>query len=202
MHRGVAIPGDETVTTPKSPRGRDVRRMKKPWTKRVVDFTFPDGWTVEEVPPEDFELESYFMGHCLGRDTAYVPGVRAGTAQILSLREPDGTPHVTVVRGGPWHTANGKPLPITQCCGRGNRQPAKKYSDRIELWAAKRGIPGYNNNPWRAGAYAGDVNEDPAYHESGILDGRWVNGGVNPMHEKLEPLVNPEGLDLTVPEDG
>lgn len=162
---------------PKSPRGRDVKKLPKPWVCRKADYTFEDGWTMEEVPPEDFKLESFFVGHCLGRDNTYVDGVKKGTTRVLSLREPDGTPHVTVVMS-PWGYATGKherlPTVVSQACGRGNASPAKKYDDRLVIWAKAKGYT------YHTSGYHGD--NDSAYHESGCMDGRWVGAGENPFH--------------------
>ena len=72
-------------------RGRDVRKMDKPYTGREVVHTCSNGWTIERVIPEEYAMEGFFMGHCLGTS--------AGGRDVFSLREADGTPHVTIVDG-------------------------------------------------------------------------------------------------------
>lgn len=74
-------------------RGRDVRKMDKPYIGREVVYTCSNGWTIERVIPEEFNMEGFFMGHCLGDEC------KDRSAEVFSLREPDGTPHVTVYRG-------------------------------------------------------------------------------------------------------
>lgn len=80
------------MSTPK--RGRDVRKMEKPYTCREVLFTCSNGWTIERVSPEDFNMEGFFMGHCLGKDEFTTRSLQH--VRVLSLREPDGTPHATI----------------------------------------------------------------------------------------------------------
>lgn len=94
-----------TETRPK--RGRDVRKMDKPYTCREVLHTCSNGWTIERVPPEDENMEGFFMGHCLGI------GGTGWQGDIFSLREPDGTPHVTIVHH--------------KMVGRCNQAPKEKY---------------------------------------------------------------------------
>lgn len=93
-------------TTPK--RGRDVRKMDKPYTCREVVHTCSNGWTIERVSQEDQNMEGFFMGHCLG-----VGGPTYAYAEVLSLREPDGTPHATITDG--------------VMVGRCNQAPKDKY---------------------------------------------------------------------------
>lgn len=53
---------------------------------------FPDGWRIVNVAAEDLENEGNLMGHCVG---GYEDEVEDGTSIIYSLRDPQGTPHVT-----------------------------------------------------------------------------------------------------------
>lgn len=53
---------------------------------------FPDGWRIVNVAAEDLENEGNLMGHCVG---GYEDEVENGTSIIYSLRDPQGTPHVT-----------------------------------------------------------------------------------------------------------
>lgn len=98
-------------TAEKRPRGRDVRKMDKPYTCREVMATCSNGWTIERVSPEDAGMEGFFMGHCLGLECA------VGEDTTFSLREPDGTPHVTIHQG--------------VMVGRCNQAPKKKYQTLV-----------------------------------------------------------------------
>lgn len=104
----------------KRPRGKDVKRMDKPYTCREVLHTCSNGWTIERVSPEDFRMEGFFMGHCLGADPiTFAPGAYCPSFQeVLSLREPDGTPHATITDG--------------VMVGRGNQTPKEKYCVLIQ----------------------------------------------------------------------
>lgn len=100
-----------TITFGTAPaRGRDVRKMDKPYTGREVVHTCSNGWTIERVIPEEHEMEGFFMGHCLGT----LSSSAGKNAQVFSLREPDGTPHVTIVDG--------------IMTGRGNQAPKASYA--------------------------------------------------------------------------
>jgi hypothetical protein len=69
-------------------------------TRRVpqgkVVYEFPDGWTVQELPPEALRAEGEVMQHCVG---SYCDVVTSGHTVIYSLRDPAGNPHVTME----WH---------------------------------------------------------------------------------------------------
>lgn len=134
------------------PRGRDVKRMEKLYTCRQVLFTCSNGWRVERLARGDYPLEGFFMGHCLG-------GVHAhGSTAVASLREPDGTPHVTFTSmGGGAH-------------GRCNAFP-RKYVHLVNEWREHLGLAPYDEatierlcqNPW-------GVDNDDTYHENHKLD--------------------------------
>lgn len=144
------------------PRGRDVRKMEKPWTCREVLFTCSNGWTIEKLVPADYALEGFFMGHCLG-------GVHAaGSRAIASLREPDGTPHVTFTHhGGGAH-------------GRCNAFPVK-YAQFVNEWRVHLGLDPYTDAQIEGlakGSWGAD--DDTEYHENHKLsdrDYRDLSGG-------------------------
>lgn len=110
------------ATTPK--RGRDVRKMDKPYKCREVIGTCSNGWTVERVSIEDFGMEGFFMGHCLGKDE--LSDNRLRDRVVLSLREPDGTPHVTITERA--------------MVGRCNRAPKEAYC-RLVLEVIPDAVP-------------------------------------------------------------
>ena len=97
--------------------------MDKPYTGREAIHTCTNGWTIEHVIPEEFGMEAYFMGHCLSPTSC---GVDENT--VYSLREPDGTPHATiVVHEDGW-----------EFVGRCNQPPKAKYMALIRecpLWS-------------------------------------------------------------------
>lgn len=97
-----------TITFGTAPaRGRDVRKMDKPYTGREVVHTCSNGWTIERVIPEEFQMEGFFMGHCLGVGSGTCEG-----SEVFSLREPDGTPHATIVDGIMTGRCNQAPKPV------------------------------------------------------------------------------------------
>ena len=63
----------------------------------AVEMTWPDGSRlVNLTTQEQLNQEGEVMGHCVGRATEYGEGVRAGKHWILSLRDPDGWPVLTL----------------------------------------------------------------------------------------------------------
>lgn len=131
------------------PRGRDVRKMDKPWTCRTVLFTCSNGWTVELLVKKDYALEGFFMGHCLGTED------QGGCTAFASLREPDGTPHITFTGQG------------TGAHGRCNAFPVK-YLDYINEWRAHLKLRPIVLDGRDYSAGWGEDN-DTEYHEKGIL---------------------------------
>ncbi len=132
------------------PRGRDMKRLPKPYAEREVVFTCSNGWTIEWLPKEDFPVEGFFMGHCMGGKD----GPANGT--YYSLREPDGTPHVT----------------IDSCWGYGyvlygrcNKYPKPEYVKLINEWFLKLGQPA--KDPLGKNTWGND--DDDAYHTKGEL---------------------------------
>ena len=126
----------------RSLRTRDIRKSNKPYSCRDVVFTCSNGWTIERVPDEDHPIEGFFMGHCLGSSLDYYQGYT-----FYSLREPDGTPHVTIY--------------YSQCFGRSNMAPRLLYMALIREWKPDA----------RAAAGWGVVEDtDDAYHDRGKLN--------------------------------
>lgn len=137
-----------------TPRGKDVRKMEKPYSCRKVLFTCSNGWTIEQLVPNDYALEGWFMGHCLGGKDA------AGSHAVASLREPDGTPHITFTQtGGGAH-------------GRCNAFP-KKYASFINEWRVSLGYEPYTDAQVAQlanGSWGEDT--DDKYHEKHVMDDR------------------------------
>lgn len=113
-------------------RGRDVKKMDKPYTCREVLFTCSNGWTIERVSAEDFKMEGFFMGHCLGESNS------GRYTEILSLREPDGTPHVTMCDSVMTGRCNQAPKERYATLVREFRPDAKDYvpTDYALEWSA------------------------------------------------------------------
>jgi hypothetical protein len=136
---------------PRPRRSRDIRKMDKPYTCRDVVFECSNGWTIEKVSKEDGPIEGYFMGHCLGTKD----DIGCWSAwDFYSLREPDGTPHVTLGLCQDSDELN--------AWGRCNKWPKPEYVTLISEW--KVPVPEH----W---AKAG-VDDDDAYHNTGMLDDR------------------------------
>jgi hypothetical protein len=88
-----------------------------------VVYRYPDGWTVRSVQPEECGDEGEQMGHCVG---SYAERVRRGDMKILSLRDPNNNPHVTM-----------EVLPdgtVNQIQGKENKIPVGKYRRRIRTF--------------------------------------------------------------------
>lgn len=125
-------------------RGRDIKKMEKPWSKREIVFTCSNGWTIELIDPDDWWLEGLFMGHCLGLER----GPRSGV--YLSLRDENGSPHVTLEKS----YFSSRHLAIGRC----NGQPPDHYINLIREWNPEV-IPQIN---WGR-------DTDSTYHNDGIL---------------------------------
>ena len=137
-----------------TPRGRDVRKMEKPYSGREVVFTCSNGWTLEILTHDDQSIEGFFMGHCLG-------GKDSGACEwgeYLSLREPDGTPHVTIdISGGIFH-------PYGRC----NAYPKAAYVELLNEYRESEG-----KYPLDLEEYTSwGTDTDETYHEKGHLDDR------------------------------
>ena len=88
-----------------------------------VVYRFPDGWTIRDVKPEECGDEGEQMGHCVG---SYAERVRRGDMTILSLRDPNNNPHITM-----------EVLPdgtVNQIQGKENKIPIGKYRRKIRTF--------------------------------------------------------------------
>lgn len=127
------------------PRGRDMKKLPKPYSCRDVEFTCSNGWTIEWLPKEDFPVEGFFMGHCMGGKDGPQSGM------FYSLREPDGTPHVTI------DTCFGY---MHALYGRCNKYPKPEYVKLINEWLASINKPLKDPN----GKNTWGKDDDEAYH--------------------------------------
>jgi hypothetical protein len=55
-------------------------------------YNYPDGWTIQQLHPDNLPWEGDQMGHCVG---GYCTYVARGDTHIFSLRDEKGFPHVT-----------------------------------------------------------------------------------------------------------
>jgi len=89
-------------------------------SKDVV-FNCSDGYTIVKVTSKhDLDLEGAIMQHCVG---SYFEEVRGGRTEVLSLRDPNNRPHVTI------ELQNGV---IEQVQGKQNTAPVQKYLKYLE----------------------------------------------------------------------
>jgi hypothetical protein len=58
-----------------------------------VVYEFPDGFTIQELPPEALKAEGEMMQHSVG---SYCEAVQRGDTVIYSLRDQNGNPHATM----------------------------------------------------------------------------------------------------------
>lgn len=138
----------------RSMRTRNIRKITKPYTSREVVFTCSNGWTIEKLVKADFPVEGFFMGHCLGSNLDHY-----SAGGFYSLREPDGTPHVTI------H--------YNICFGRANAVPRSEYMVLIQEWL-----------PFATGYSIWGNDTDEAYHKRGLWDDKdWQdNPACPPMY--------------------
>jgi len=77
-------------------REEEEARTRLPVPGRIV-FRFGDGWTVHSLSSkEQLKDEGRAMAHCVGLASNYYNRIVSGEAKILSLRDEDGRPTVTM----------------------------------------------------------------------------------------------------------
>jgi hypothetical protein len=121
---------------------------------------FPDGsFFAELTTAMALKTEGSQMGHCVG---GYWNRVKTGDTRIVSLRDADGYPHVTIELNRPAEVhvegrgflrlmANLKPginavvessdWYAAQIRGKSNRVPVPKYAEKVRQWMADSAIP-------------------------------------------------------------
>lgn len=130
--------------------------IEKPWKRRDPVFTCSNGWTLEWLDPDDQALEGFLMGHCLGTKDSHT----CAFDDYLSLRDPDGNPHVTVT------LIKGTLIP-TELYGRCNRYPRTEFirliNEYMDTLPLEKFFSCYisNNHSW-------GKDEDLLYHEEGV----------------------------------
>lgn len=96
---------------------------------RNIVVKFSNGWTLQNIDSEhDLEVEGNRMGHCVG---SYWDAVRKGNSQILSLRDTDNEPHVTIEIA---IYPNVVTTLVRQIQGKSDREPIDEYKAILREW--------------------------------------------------------------------
>lgn len=74
--------------------------------------------------PEELKFEGQFMGHCVGGQN-YKSKVKSKISMIISLRDQENEPHVTIEIDIPSSQ-------VVQQYGKGNKEPVKKYQKLLK----------------------------------------------------------------------
>ncbi|HEY5658349.1 MAG TPA: PcfJ domain-containing protein [Myxococcota bacterium] len=110
----------------------ELRRREIPDPGELV-YEFDDGWTVEKLDQEDLlEQEGRVMIHCVG-NPEYWEAVEAGDAEIYSLRDDEGRPHVTI-------ELRPRVMRSIQEMGPENSTPPDEHLERVREWADAHGV--------------------------------------------------------------
>jgi len=170
--------------------------------KGDVIHSWPDGWTLQDLKDEEaLKAEGDAMGHCVG---GYGHEVDSGRTKILSLRDPNNQPHVTMeleprnyalheqyagAKGPQWgnnehpgripvYDESRPVVPgsrIVQIQGKGNEVPKDEYQQRLKEWFTA--FPEEDRPNW-------EYDESPISHIGALepeaeyqdYQGRWVQG--------------------------
>lgn len=125
-----------------------------------VVYTFPDGWTVQELRTgPQLVGESGVMQHCVDQYAApdepggYILDLEGEPVRIFSLRDPRGQPHATMELGlGEPHAEV-----VRQLRGKQNAPPAAPYLWRMVEFRQKR-FPGFRVKRVKAPDYAAELD--------------------------------------------
>jgi len=134
-------------------KGKQIKKIPKPWSKSCVVYQCDNGYQIVELPKEDWALEGYFMGHCLGGKNSPLYGI------YWSLRDEIQTPHVTI------YISENIP---TRLIGRCNKYPNDKYVKIINEYCKSHKINEFllhESNEWGK-----EGKEENQYHLKGILN--------------------------------
>lgn len=117
---------------------------------KTVAKTYDDGHSWVELDQNGLEGEGKAMGHCVG---GYCSSVEGGDTRIMSLRDKDGQPHVTVELG----------RPRGQGWGERSQPPADQYDAAKEKWWT--GV--------QDGTYPKDQTFADWYHNTNVSEAPW-----------------------------
>lgn len=129
------------------------------------------GWTIQNVTSKnDLIAEGNKMDHCVG---GYCDDVARGELSIVSLRDPNNKPHVTIeLQGENQEIAE-------QIMGKSNSNPKSKYKAMIKHW-----VQNDDNSPQYMG------HED---HIGEKIDDMFSKYANEPAPDKLYDLVHEDG---------
>jgi hypothetical protein len=106
-----------------------------------VVWRFADGWTIQNLTKRrQLKQEGKALKHCVGAAPGYWKRVQQGSGRILSLRDADGRPQVTIQLDAYNFYPRDKPPPgapdfILQAAKASkNARPSKQLADRIVYW--------------------------------------------------------------------
>ena len=115
-----------------------------------VVFRFADGWTVQHLTKRaHLKQEGKALKHCVGATPVYWDAIQRGHSRILSLRDAQGVPQVTMEFQPPGALRSGRhgtyrvespedtPFPrwgLTQAKAFKNKRPPNQLADRIVYW--------------------------------------------------------------------
>jgi hypothetical protein len=128
----------DALTVPEALKQSDA--WTKQLTKKKVDQgealegekifkKYSDGFTWRDLTSEaTLSQEGTKMGHCVG---SYWRNVNSGNVQILSLRDPQNEPHVTIEVGLHGHGADTSKS-VNQIKGKGNAEVVEKYHSYVK----------------------------------------------------------------------
>lgn len=117
-----------------------------------VLYTDPEtGYTVQNVEVHDLLAEGNKMKNCVGRSPQYKEEIEKGVGRILSLRDPQNQPHVTIEL-----VKDGDPPAwmVSQIHGGGNTQPKDEYVEILRRFfsAVFRDIEWHKHSGYTAGS--------------------------------------------------
>ena len=127
----------------------------------TVVYTYPNGWKVVQIhSANDLEVEGNRMNHCVG---SYCDEVDSGMLIILSLRDPNNEPHVTMemdMDGG-----------IKQIQGNSNSIPKREYREMLrQFWNTPEAQAWLPQATFQGDMSADNYGGDPKFHSSAYRD--------------------------------
>ena len=157
--------------------------------EEVVVAELRDGYVLVGLKsPEALDRESKAMQHCVGLG-GYDEGLAGGALSILSLRDAQGKPHVTMEVDEYSRT-------VTQIKGKQNRFPLGRYFDMLVPWMAESGLSVLHSE--LAGGYFG-AKDGSVRHFSDLKDGETIDGDLFLRFDagQKEAVSLPRGLRIT-----
>jgi len=95
--------------------------------KRIVYRSLDNKHFFYLLIPSELKYEGQYMGHCIGSSSFYANRLRKNQIQLLSLRDENNLPHVTIEM----ILQTDGLLRTGQISGKGNKEPISKYQNII-----------------------------------------------------------------------